>query len=202
MSDVIAVSGRFGGESSASSAGVVTAWSAPGRPSSPPSGAEARVKRQKHLQTNGSGNTLANRDRRLTRGARFRYSDRRSGTRIEDLHNFQRRGAEPKTASLRGIRGRADPGLTPKATGAPVRGVSSLFGGDGPDPVHRSTSCENRWSGVGCRVLPRCLAERARRASAARHRGRSDRPGVVAPPFAGEGGGAFIASAEFGRCSL
>ena len=99
----------------------MTAWSAPGRPSSPPSGAEARVKRQKHLQTNGSGNTLANRDRRLTRGARLRYSDRRSGTRIDDLHNFQRRGAEPKTASLRGSRGRADPGLTPKATGAPIK---------------------------------------------------------------------------------
>jgi hypothetical protein len=55
----------------------------------------------------------------LTRGARLRYSDRRSGTRIENLHNFQRRGAEPKTPSLRGIRGRADPGLTPKTTGAP-----------------------------------------------------------------------------------
>ena len=97
----------------------MTAWSALGRPSSPPSGAEARVKRQKDLQTIGSGNTLANRDRRLTRGARFRYSDRRSGTRIEDLRNFQSRGAKPKNASLRGIRGRADPGLTPKATGAP-----------------------------------------------------------------------------------
>ena len=83
----------------------MTAWSAPGRPSSPPSGAEARVKRQKHLQTNGSGNTLANRDRRLTRGARLRYSDRRSGTRIDDLHNFQRRGAEPKTVSVQLVRG-------------------------------------------------------------------------------------------------
>jgi hypothetical protein len=98
---------------------VVTAWSAPGRPSSPPSGAEARVKRQKHLQTNGSGNTLANGGGRLTRGARLRYSDRRRGTRMEDVRNFQRRGADPKTASLLGIRGRADPGLTPKATGAP-----------------------------------------------------------------------------------
>jgi hypothetical protein len=47
----------------------------------------------------GSGDTLANRDRRLTRGARLRYSDRRSGTRIEDRHNFQRRGAEPKTGT-------------------------------------------------------------------------------------------------------
>jgi hypothetical protein len=83
----------------------VTAWSAPDPPSSPPSGAEARVKRQKHLQTIGSGNTLANRDRRLTRGARLRYSDRRSGTRIDDLHNFQRRGAEPKTVSVQLVRG-------------------------------------------------------------------------------------------------
>ena len=90
---------------------VVTAWSAPGRRSSPPSGAEARVKRHKHLQTNGSGDTLANGDRRLTRGARFRYSDRRSRAGIEDLRNFQRRGAESKTASSQGIRGRADPGL-------------------------------------------------------------------------------------------
>ena len=56
----------------------------------------------------------------MTRGARFRYSGRRSGTRIEDLRNFLRRGAEPKAASLRGICCRADPGLTPKATGAPV----------------------------------------------------------------------------------
>ena len=38
---------------------------------------------------------------------------------MEDVRNFQRRSADPKTASLRGIRGRADPGLTPKATGAP-----------------------------------------------------------------------------------
>ena len=35
----------------------------------------------------------------VRRGPRFRYSDRPSRTGIEDLHNFQRRGAEPKTGT-------------------------------------------------------------------------------------------------------
>ena len=109
----------------------MTVWSAPGRPSSPPSGAEARVKRQKHLQTNGSGNTTANRDRRLTRGARLRYSDRRSGTDIDDRRNFRRRGAESKTASLQ----LASPNLTQMDT--PLwREAGTRPSGRGPGPRH------------------------------------------------------------------
>ena len=52
---------------------------APGRPSLPKSGAEARVKRPNHLQTLKFTGTLDDRGCRLTRGPRLRYQRPRNG---------------------------------------------------------------------------------------------------------------------------
>jgi hypothetical protein len=75
-----------------------------------------------------------------------------------------------------------------------------------PEPVHRSTCCESRWSGLGCRVV---LGAAAVSRGVSPEGERSEIPRALGSP----GGllrrqaranlaGAFIASAECGRRSL
>jgi RNA polymerase sigma factor (sigma-70 family) len=116
----------FGGESGCS-------WhvhrSAPGRPDRPAAEPKPGSSGQMPSSRARFGQPWSAEGRRLTRGARLRYSSLGCPWSLGYLRNFCARSRRSRSGLLQGICRSAEPSVTPKRTEAPF-GVFSPFGGE------------------------------------------------------------------------